>query len=264
MRRRKYLSRIPGDPFKPPSISGQAFDAATKVRIDAATAEVLRGFGAVGAQAVVLKGPAVAAWLYADGGRRPYLDSDLLVRPDDQPRAEAVLRKLGFEPRVDHAAMPAWWEEHGSEWSRTDDGVLLDLHRSLPGVRTDDETAWDVLSHGTQPILIAGMEAPALSLAGRALHVSLHAAQHGSGWGKGIGDLERALELADASVWDDASELARRLQATDAFAAGLRLVPAGRELADRLGLPAGDAVDVAIRATTPPPVALGIEQLAGA
>jgi hypothetical protein len=171
------------------------------VRIDAATAEVMRALADGGARAIVLKGPAIVAWLYADGGRRPYLDSDLLIRPADEGIAEAVLRKLGFEPRWDQSTMPDWWQEHGSEWAREVDGVLVDLHRSLPGVGVDDASAWQILSRETEPVPVAGLEAPALSLPGRALHVSLHAAQHGRGWGKGLADLERALQVADASIW---------------------------------------------------------------
>ena len=51
------------------------------------------------------------------------------------------------------------------------------------------------------------------------------------------------------------------LHATDSFGTGLRLVPEGRALADRLGLPATRSIKLALEASSPPPVALGLEQL---
>ena len=44
----------------------------------------------------------------------------------------------------------------------------------------------------------------------------------------------------------------------------MRLVPQGAELAERLSLPPTRSVEVALRAGTPPPIALGFEQLASA
>jgi hypothetical protein len=92
----------------------------------------------------------------------------------------------------------------------------------------------------------------------------LHAAQHGAGWGKGRADLERALVVADEGLWREAAALAARVDAVEAFAAGLRMAPDGERLAQRLELPQPSSVDVALRAATAPPVALGVEQLARA
>jgi hypothetical protein len=252
------------DPPSYSSISSRSADIAQRLRIDAATVEVLRAFAAGNVEARLLKGASLVQWLYPDGRRLPYLDSDLLVRPGDEATAEAALEQLGFVRRWDESGMPEWWREHGSDWRRESDGVLVDLHRSLPGVAADARTMWAVLAHPTMTVAIAGYEAPALALPGRALHVALHAAQHGSGWGKGQKDLERALSVADEALWIEAAELARRLQATDAFAAGLRMAPDGQALAERLELPNSGSVEVSLRAVTAPPVALGMEQLAQA
>jgi hypothetical protein len=98
----------------------------------------------------------------------------------------------------------------------------------------------------------------------RAFHLAVHAGQHGSGWSRPLEDLDRAIAIADEASWREAEELAASLDATPAFAAGLRLTPSGAALADRLGLPRDVPVDVALRAETPPPVALGLDQLAQA
>jgi Uncharacterised nucleotidyltransferase len=244
---------------------GEVFAAAERLRIDAATAEILRAFGAAGVDSVLLKGPTLTSWLYRDGERRSYLDSDLLIRPGHELEAENTLKSLGFAPAWDESTLPNWWREHGSDWLRKADGVRVDLHRSLPGATAEPQLAWDVLTHELETVPVAGYDAPALGLPARALHVVLHAVQHGGDWGKGRGDLARALALVDDQTWRRTAELAARIDATDVFAAGLRLTPEGTRLADRMGLPTPASIDVALRAASaPPPVALGFEQLAQA
>src|SRR5512144_1691323 len=72
--------------------------AADRLRIDAATAEVLAAFRAAGVEALVLKGPSLTGWLYTPDDANAYLDSDLLLRPGDERAATKVLTELGFEP----------------------------------------------------------------------------------------------------------------------------------------------------------------------
>ncbi len=251
-----------GQPANGPS--GAARIIAKNLRIDAATADVLNGFSAAGVQSLLLKGASFARWLYDEGEARPYGDFDLLVRPADRPVAEQVLAELGFEHTLKEDDMPAWWREHAVAWLRHDDAVALDLHRTLAGVGVDDETLWTTLSQKTDTILVGNTQAAALPEHGLAFHVALHAAQHGEAWDDMLAELDRAIERADEATWRAAAELAASLDATPTFTAGLRLVPAGRELADKLGLPTVQPVDVALRAGTPPPLALGFDRLARA
>ena len=248
----------------PKGPSGAARIIAKNLRIDAATADVLNGFSAAGVQSLLLKGTSIARWLYDKGEPRPYGDFDLLVRPADRAVAEQVLSELGFEQDMDEADMPTWWREHGIAWLRHEDAVALDLHRTVAGVGVDDETVWTVLARSTDTILVGNTQASALPVHGLAFHVALHAAQHGEGWDDMLAELNRAIERADMATWRAAAELAASLDATPAFSAGLRLVPAGRELADELGLPTVQPVDIALRAATPPPLALGFDRLAQA
>src|SRR4051794_2012256 len=236
---------------------------AGNLRIDAATAEVLRAFEAVGLRAVLLKGPALAVW-YADDPARAYLDCDLWVAPADVEAAGEVLTRLGFGRVVDDRGLPAWWREHGTDWWRDLDGVAVDLHRRLQGLGVDDERAWQTLWSMTETLTVAGHPARVLGLPAKALYVTLHAAHHGAAWGKALSHLERALEQVDEPAWLESASLAERLGATDPFATGLCLVPQGAELAARLSLPETRSVEVALRASTPPPIALGFEQLARA
>jgi hypothetical protein len=238
--------------------------AADRLRIDAATVEVLGAFESAGVQALILKGPSLLGWIYTIDDAITYVDSDLLVRPGDEQVAGAALTDLGFELQHDDSTLPEWWREHEVAWFRPWDGVRVELHRRLVGIGAEPEIAWMVLAGSAQMIPLAGTRAPALAPPARLLHVVLHAAQHGEAWGKATAHVERALERFDESLWREAARLAEQLSATDGFAAGLRLMPAGAALADRLGLPAVGSVEVALRATTPPPIALGFEQLSRA
>ena len=100
-----------------------------RLRIDAATVEVLERFELAGVHALVLKGPAIARWLYPDGVDRPYIDCDVLVDPADFDAAEGVLRSLGYTGLLEDLGMPPWWCEHAAVWQRCSDGLSIDLHR---------------------------------------------------------------------------------------------------------------------------------------
>ena len=119
-----------------------------------------------------------------------------------------------------------------------------------------------MLSEHTETIVVAEHPARILSRPARAMYIALHAAHHGTGWHKALIHLERVLSVVDDSLWRSAATLAEEFKATDAFATGLRLLPDGAAVADRLGLPFTQSVEVVLHATTPPPVALGFEQLA--
>jgi hypothetical protein len=237
---------------------------ADRLRMDAATAEVLRAFSASGVRSLLLKGPALTGWIYPRDEPRSYMDVDLWIRPGDERAAEAILVQLQFSKLLDDSGLPEWWEDHGSHWTRDIDAVVVDLHRTLPGLGVSPERAWDVLSRDTETITVAHERVGIMSAPARAMHVAMHAAHHGEAWGKALIHLERALSALDDTVWIAAAELAEQLAADDQFAAGLRLVDGGSELADRLGLGATRSVRVSLQATTPPPVALGFEQLAQA
>jgi hypothetical protein len=234
------------------------------LRIDSATAEIARSLAGAGVDSLVLKGPAIASWLYSEAEPRYYLDSDLLVRPAHLAQAESVFKRLGFAKRFDDSRMPDWWREHASEWRRGADGVLVDVHRTLPGVGIGDEQAWGLLSAQTCSITVAGESVPTLALPARTLHIALHAGHHGVAWAKPLADLERAIHSVEEVIWRDAAVLADRLEATQSFAVGLGLTPAGEALAGRLGLLPVRSVVAVLHASSPPPVALGIDQLARA
>jgi hypothetical protein len=203
--------------------------------IDALTSEVVGAFGREGIEALVLKGPVLARWLYP-GEVRPYVDSDLLVAPGNRARAVAVLERLGFVecyPWMPSALFMATW---ATAFYRPDDGTV-DLHCQLPGLDGDPDAIWDRLAAHADRQVIGGVELRVPDRDVLLLHVALHAAHHASLVdGKPLEDLRRALARAEESQWSRALGLARAYRGVPVFAAGLQLLPEGRDLARRLGL----------------------------
>jgi hypothetical protein len=229
--------------------------------VDATAAEAIGAFRDAGIRSVLLKGPSTGRWLYPSESTRVSVDVDLLVAPADRGRAEGVLARLGFSP---FPTNPAGVEvKHAHCWHRELNPITVDLHLTLPGVGVSDDTAWSVLSNETEQLVVGGFPVEVLGQAARAMHVALHAAQHGSGFAGPVADLERALEQLPLDVWKDASALAVQLRAESLFAAGLGLHERGREVLPHLGLSGRKTVEVALRVSTPPDLALGFHRLAG-
>ena len=227
------------------------------------TAEVVTALDEAGVSCILLKGPTIARWLYADGSARPYTDTDLLIGPDDLERGERVLAELGFARRLSDHDTPGWTQA-AHHWIRPRDHANVDLHRSLVGVGVSDEVLWQILAAHTEAIELGDAEVATLTPACRALHLALHAAQHGRRGGRHLADLERGVALPCRHLWDEAATLAARLDATAAFATGLRLLPTGAALADQLLLPRQASAGTLLLAGSSVPGALGWNDLAGA
>ena len=225
------------------------------LRIDAATAEVFSALRDRGITSVVLKGPSVARWLY-DSGRRPYGDCDLLVRDSDLPVAQQSLQLLGFE-RGGLYTIRGDWPRHASVYRRGD--VTVDLHRTLLGVTVDADGLWDALAPHRESMRVGGVDVDVLDPAGRAMVLALHAAKDGARDEKPLTDLERAIDLLPLEVWREARGIAVKVGALEAFAAGLRRHPAGRELASTLGLSERVSPEIALRERPPPAMSAGVD-----
>lgn len=203
--------------------------------IDALTAEVVSAFTGEGIGTVVLKGPVLARWLYP-GEVRPYVDCDLMVAPDDRARAVSVLKRLGFMEHLPWMPTPLSLDPGGTAFNRPGEG-MVDLHCQLPGLDGDPDAMWGRLAASAERQVIAGVELRVPDRDTVLLHVVLHAAHHANLVdGKPLEDLRRALALVEEAEWSSALELVRAYQGVPAFAAGLRLLPEGGDLALRLGL----------------------------
>jgi hypothetical protein len=202
----------------------------------AAGVEIVAAFEAADIPSILLKGPSFSTWLYPET-ERPAVDVDLLVPATRLADAEAILAARGFRhaPLDDLEGDKPW---HAHEWVRARDGAIIDLHRTLLGLRRPPAEVWEVLEGRTEPLQLVRREVRILDEAARCLHVALHAAQGGTSTAKARRDLLRAVAVAPSAAWAEAADVAARLGGAASFAAGLRLAGGrGEEMARELGLP---------------------------
>jgi hypothetical protein len=205
--------------------------AVRSLAIDRLTAEIVGKFAEEGIESLVLKGPALAEWLYRDEVR-PYGDSDLMVAPESWNQAVAVLNRLGFSDYLGPMAHPRMESFAGTCFIGKGKGI--DLHCALHGLDGDMKEIWAFFLAGSERQLIGGAELRVPGRPALLLHIGLHAAHHAEG--KALEDLRRAIALAGEEDWREAVNLARTHDGLPAFASGLRLLPEGATLAARLGI----------------------------
>lgn len=228
--------------------------------VDAQTARVMSTLVARNVDALLLKGPAVARLLYADGELRHYGDTDLLVSPPTLAAAEGVLRELGYERDVGDRSV-ALIGDHGYAWRQRTSRMAVDLHHTLPGVAGSPRRLWAALRPHTVSMQVQGTSVLTLTPPALAFHVALHAAHHGIHGEKSLRDLERALNRIRHDEWMAAAALADDVDATDAFGTGLRMLPHGAALANELRVPASNSRRAALAAMAAPHAALAADRL---
>jgi hypothetical protein len=205
--------------------------ALRNLAIDRLAARTVALFADAGIESVVLKGPVLAAWLYP-GEVRPYGDADLLVPPERWGKAVAALEREGFSNRLGPMAHPRMESFNSTAFLRGEEN--LDLHCAIHGLEADPAAIWSSFSAGSasQEIGDATLRVP--DRPALLLHVALHAAHHTEA--KPLEDLRRALAIADEELWKAAWALAGELGGAPVFATGLRRLPEGAALANRLGI----------------------------
>jgi hypothetical protein len=233
-----------------------AHAAAVAAAIDEATGHVVAYLRDSEVRPILLKGPAIARWLYRPGEVRVYTDIDLLVGPEQFDLAGETLEQRGFE------LFPVAGVEHAETWVWRPGRLIVELHRGLPGVEAATDRVWAELSRGTETLDVGGIEVEALGLPARAMHVALHVAQHGTEADKPLEDLSRAIQQAPLETWKAAAAVAERVEAVGAFATGIRVLPEGRRLADELSLPHHASARTLLAAGDPPPASIGLARVA--
>lgn len=218
-----------------------ALYAACAMYVDRVTAEVVTALYDAGIPAILLKGPSIARWLYPAGGR-VYRDTDLLVPPAQFAAGEEVLRSLGFTDlvedfhpceRVAKVVETAFIRDSGPG---ARPGGKVDLHRNLPGLPVPESRVWEALDARCEAMVVGDVEVRAVDRIGVALHVVVHAVQHGFTMHTAE-DLRRAIVALPLEGWQEVARLAGRLGIAGVVGLGLRHLPEGADLAGRLGLP---------------------------
>jgi hypothetical protein len=223
-------------------------DQAWSMLLDEACRVVATRLRAEAHEFVMLKGSTIAGWLYPDPVQRTYTDLDILISPESEPSVVRLLEGLGYRPLLDRATLQ--FSSPEEQPLRNDLGVVIDLHTALQGVRLNPSMAWDILRQETVYWNWAGAWVPALAPHARAMHLALHLAQRGLEDTKAAKDLELGLDQLSAGTWSDAGQLAERLDALEAFAAGLTLLAKGEALASDLRLPQTESFEARMRANS--------------
>ena len=146
-------------------------------------AALLQASAAAGLDLLVLKGAALAETLYPHPGLRPFGDIDILVRPEDAPRAKLLLERLGY------TVAPAVWgallrgaDTQANFFQHTGRGiVVVELHTGLLNnaffrghVVLDTNGLWSRAC----PARLADTAALVLGPEDQLLHLCLHLAGH--------------------------------------------------------------------------------------
>ena len=143
---------------------------------------VLRRCRAERLDVIVLKGPVLAESVYPAPALRPFSDLDLLVRPADRLRMDALLRNLGCARVADEHSWDfdiAW---DGATLYEAPAGVRVDLHWAL---LTEPRFAWNedaqhAVWERAAPVTVAGEPALGLGREDLVLHLATHLAVHHS------------------------------------------------------------------------------------
>ena len=173
-----------------------------------------------GVNALVLKGPTIADWLYPEADRVS-ADADFLVAPDQFDDAVAALTSRGFVDYAEGVREPER-TPHAITFTRTDPAVgghQVDLHRYFPGIEADPARAFEVFWTRRQPATSAAVDVWFPDLPSRTLIIVLHAAR-GALTGKVLEDQRRAWEQGGVDLFREACDLARELDALAAFRVG--------------------------------------------
>jgi hypothetical protein len=242
-------------------LNSATLEAAQAIALNAALAEVASAMHERGVRPLLIKGPVVASWLYDDPGQRPYSDVDLLVDPERFDAAEVILAGLGFRD-VDAGLRPGEGKESEHTWLRAGErAVFVDLHRAIPLVGAPPARAWALLSDDAREHTVAGIRIDTPAPAAHLVILALHAAQHGPRVRHPLADLSRAIARVELATWLETGALAAGLHSAGAMREGLRLVPGGIELADRLALADDAPRSVRLRVRAAPIASVAIEQL---
>lgn len=226
--------------------------------LDAVAAQSFTLLTEHGIPAILLKGQAIASWLYTDR-LRDYCDVDLLVDPARRDRAVEVLGSIGYRHWLAGASDVEFGPNEMELIGPT--GVCIDLHHTLLGVAASPARCWEVLSQRTEVMSVGGRVVTVLNPEARTMHLALHVAQNGPIDTKAVTDLERGLAQLPLASWQEAERIARSIDAIEAFSAGLRVTESGRRLARQLDLTPPHDVALVLRTMSAPPEALQIQNL---
>lgn len=155
--------------------------------------DAVRALNNVGITPVLLKGATLLARCVDHGTfNRVLSDIDLLIAPNEVPRALAGLQQAGFQIENRY---PTRFGHVVAELGRPQDVGYLDLHQRAPGPAGIADA--DTLKPHLQPIRIGDGRAKAPSDAFQLLHFVLHDQFHDGDYWRGGFDLRHLIDVAE-------------------------------------------------------------------
>lgn len=230
--------------------------AARNLLVDHLTAEVAELFWSQGIDSMLLKGPVIGDWLYADA-IRAYGDADLFIARSDWDQAVALLVKQGFRDYLKPMAHPRMESLAGTAFVRG--SQIVDLHCTIAGLEAAPAEVWGALHERADLKEIVGRSMAVPGRPAVLMHLALHVAHHNAP-PKFVEDLRRGICAGSDDEWRQAAMLAEKLEGLAAFASGLRLVPEGFGLARSLAIEHAGSVRFDLRASAVP-TAEGLHEL---
>ena len=248
-----------------PPLSNSAWEATRRLALEAATAQVVGSLSGLGVRSILLKGPALAGWLYGAPDQRPYGDVDLLVAPHQFDLAETCLGPLGFSYRR-AGARPHEQVRHAHHWMRRAPApsgrgppplAVLDPDRRCDGVGDPEPGNRRDRGRGSQR---GGARPPSSSAARGAPRRPARSTTRESRCVTSRGRSRSGMTASGAKPlsWP------RSWMSVAHSPRGCDCDPAGIELAARLGLEARTSSELRLFAVSPPPTSVGFHRLAEA
>jgi hypothetical protein len=233
------------DLFRGPAILA----AIRQARLQRALGEVLARLNAVGVGSIVLKGPALAATVYAERALRPYLDLDLWCSEADWAAIHRELSALGFVALIQRrpSPPPKVWGRMGyshNVYYRSADDVAVEIHFApwwhdlLPRLGA---AIWD----RSVAVPLAGQPTRILAPEDQLLQLAIHLHRHGYARLIWFSDLAHLLLCYPSLDWDVVIATARQ----EGF--GLSVYASLRYLSDLLGIAAPAPALAALRPASP-------------
>lgn len=197
-------------------------------RAVAQLAELDAALRAVEVRMLVLKGVPLAATLTGSAAGRKVGDLDVLVDPDDLPRAQRAIAALGYQPHPEQGDPVDGVHARAIRWLQKDraffrsDSVALELHWRLSRYTLLSVT-FDELWRQQRTVEVDGVRLPALGDAHGLLHVAVHGADSHFYRYQWAVDVVRSSRAADDATMQAVELLARRHACRNSFALARRI-----------------------------------------
>jgi hypothetical protein len=188
--------------------------------------QIINAFEAKGIRAIPMKGLTLAAMAYGDLSLRYPGDLDLLIRPEDLPRAREVIADLGYEPvePMTEAAEENYIKSVvNNQLSFRRDGAEVELHWKIVQGYYPFDVSFEELWERRTTVRIAQASIPALATDDLLLFLCVHGSKHCWSQLKWIEDVAELIRSQPEFDWTAMLQKAVKLRCARKLLLGLHL-----------------------------------------